>query len=274
MSNNSKKIASRERSWTKFEMEPFESPTLPGQPACPVRHLPARASQGQAGREHSGDTGGGDNTDFVSFQIGEQEKKDFIPLEQDRDSYRKRREAEDILKEAHEKVTLLEKEAYEKGFSQGEKDGLELGEKKALKVIENIENFLTEIGRLKNEIIRQYEKEILELIFAIAKKIILYQIESDGKAVREAVIKAVHLAAERSKVTLRVNPEDFDYVEKLRPEFFTKFNELKSIMVTSDPSITRGGCFLETPYGDVDARIETQLEKIHQCVEEAYNEKL
>jgi len=39
------------------------------------------------------------------------------------------------------------------------------------------------------------------------------------------------------------------------------------MIVTSDPSITRGGCFLETPYGDVDARVETQLEKIYQSLE-------
>jgi flagellar assembly protein FliH len=43
--------------------------------------------------------------------------------------------------------------------------------------------------------------------------------------------------------------------------------------VTSDPSITRGGCLLETPYGDVDARIETQFDMIHQSLESAYMER-
>jgi hypothetical protein len=37
--------------------------------------------------------------------------------------------------------------------------------------------------------------------------------------------------------------------------------------VTSDPCISRGGCLLETPYGDVDATLETRLEKIYQAVE-------
>ncbi len=247
MSDNSKEIAEEGKTWTKFEMESFESPSL------------------------SRET---DKPDFISLQVGGEKKPDFIPLEHSGDNYKKRKEAEDIVKKAQEKAALLEREAYEKGFAQGEKDGLDLGEKKALKVVENIENFFTEMSNLRKEILKQYERQILELIFSIAKKINHHQIGSDEKAIEDTVLKALHLAVEKSKIALRVNPEDFDYVETLRPEFFAKFKELKSIVVTSDPSITRGGCFLETPYGDVDARIETQLEMIYQCLEEAYNEKL
>jgi flagellar assembly protein FliH len=221
-------------------MESFESPSL------------------------SGET---DKPDFISLQAGGEKKPDFIPLEHSGDNYKKRKEAEDIVKKAQEKGALLEREAYEKGFAQGEKDGLELGEKRGLKVVENIENFFIEMSNLKKEILKQYEKEILELIFAIAKKIIHHQITSDEKAVEDTVLEALRLAVEKSEITLRVNPEDFDYVERLRPDFFAKFEELKSIMVTSDPSITRGGCFLETAYGDLDARVETQLEKIYQSLE-------
>lgn len=247
MSDNSKEIAEEGETWARFEMESFESPSL------------------------SRET---DKPDFISLQAGGETKPDFIPLEHSGDNYKKRKEAEDIVKEAQEKGALLEREAYEKGFAQGEKDGLDLGEKKALKVVENIENFFTEMSNLRKEILKQYERQILELIFSIAKKIIHHQIGSDEKAIEDTVLKALHLAVEKSKIALRVNPEDFDYVERLRPEFFAKFKELKSIVVTSDPSITRGGCFLETPYGDVDARIETELEMIYQCLEGVYNEKL
>jgi len=201
-----------------------------------------------------------DKADFVSLQTGGEEDEDFVPFDESGDNHKR-------VKKAQDKAALIEQEAYEKGFAQGEKDGLELGEKKALKVVENIENFFTEMSNLRKEIVKQDEKKIVEIIFSIANKIVHRQIGLDEKAIGETVVKALHLAAEKSEIALRVNPEDFDYVERLRPEFFAKFEELKSITVTSDPSITRGGCFLETPCGDVDARIETQLEKIYQCLE-------
>ena len=201
------------------------------------------------------------------------EAADFVPLENTTDQHKKWKEIEDILREAQEKASALEREAYEKGFAQGEKDGVELGQRKALKLVENIENVLRSMDSLRQEILANYEREIVELVFAITKKVIHRDIRSDDAAIEGTVLSALKLAAEKSKATLRVNPEDFDYVEELRPEFFTAVKELKALTVTSDPSITRGGCLLESPYGDVDARVETQLDKIHQCLEQAFAER-
>lgn len=213
-----------------------------------------------------------DEENFLLLQTEKGEKDDFIPFGNSGVLHESKREAENILKEAQEKATLLEREAYEKGFAQGEKDGFELGGKKAKKVIQNIENLLNEMSMLKKQILRLYEREVLELIFTIAKKIIHDRINSDGEVVKHTILNALYLATEKSAVTLRINPEDFDYVEKLRPAFFSEFKGLKSIAVTPDPSITRGGCFLETPYGNVDAKIETQLEKIHECLKGTFAE--
>ena len=77
------------------------------------------------------------------------------------------------------------------------------------------------------------------------------------------------MAVEKSKVTFNVNPDDYDYVEKLRPNLFRNCKEIKSIVVTSDPSVSRGGCLLETPRGNIDATIESKLEKIRQCFQES-----
>jgi flagellar assembly protein FliH len=176
----------------------------------------------------------------------------------------------DTKEKAREKASMLEREAYEKGFAQGEKDGLELGAAKALKVVENIENLLDEIGRLRTDIIKWHEKDIIELICAVAEKVVHHQVTLNGTTIRETVIRAIQLATERRSVLLRVNPEEFDYIEQLRPELFKRFNELTSIEVVPSPPVKRGGCFLETQCGDVDARVETQMEMISRCLEEAY----
>jgi len=246
LSNHSTEIAKNGQPWKKFELESFESDALPGKT---------------------------NKSEFVNLQKPDTEKADFISFEKGGDNPKKGKEAKDILQEARERVVFIEQEAYEKGFAQGEKDGLELGEKKGVKVIENIESILIELSRLKKEVPKQYEKEILDLTFAIAKKIIHREIATDESAIKDTILNALHFAVEKSKIILRVNPEDFDYVEKLRAQFFAEVKDLKSISMTSDPSITRGGCFLETPYGDIDASVETQLEEVYQSIEEAFDEK-
>jgi flagellar assembly protein FliH len=169
-----------------------------------------------------------------------------------------------------EKEAVLEREAYEKGFVQGERDGLELGRAKADKISGQIEKLLDGIAKLRTELVRHYEKDILEMICAVAHKIVCREVVIDNTAVREAVIKAVEFATEKRSVHIRVNREDFDYIEGIKPELFARFNELKEIIVSPDPGVSRGGCFLETSCGDVDARIETRMDLIRATLENAY----
>lgn len=211
-----------------------------------------------------------DNKQFEYLQSADTINSEFIPIASGSDNQQKGIAGENSVKDAQGKAAQLEQEAYEKGFAQGERDGLELGEKKAAKFVEKIESLFMESIPLKDEIIKQYEKEILDLIFAVAGKIVHHQIEFDESTVKDTILSAMKLSVQKSKIVIRVNPEDYDIVEKLRPDIFTKFNEVKSIIVSSDQSISRGGCFLETPGGDVDARVEAQLEKIRQSLEENF----
>jgi flagellar assembly protein FliH len=217
---------------------------------------------------------------FVSLKPEDLEKANFVPYEERGEKYKKTQmskdllhKAEDTLKASQDKASMIEQEAYEKGFAQGEVDGLEFGKKEAVKVVENIETLLKGCEGIKREIIKGYEKEILELIFIITEKVINYKIRSDEEIVKKTVLKALQLAPEKGDITIRVNSEDFDYIENIKQGFAAKFRELHSIKLVSDLSIERGGCLLETQYGDIDARIGTQLEKIFQSLKDVYNNK-
>jgi hypothetical protein len=136
-------------------------------------------------------------------------------------------------------------------------------------VIEHVGS-LDDMTRLKSRLVKRYEKDILETIFAIAKKVIHTHMQMEETAVRDTILEALNLTTEKRDIILKINPEDFEFVEKLRPELFSRHMNVKSIAITSDPTITRGGCLLETPSGDVDASIETQLDNLHQSLKDAY----
>lgn len=183
-------------------------------------------------------------------------------------------EADDIIEGARRKAAAIESEAYEKGFAQGEKDGFELGTKKVEKLIDHIEAVLRDMAAHKELFAAKHEKEVLDLICAIAEKVIRGAAKVDNQVVREAVFEAFRIAADRSEVTVRVNPEQVEYMKEIRPEFFGRINELKSIKIEADPSIAPGGCFMETAFGNVDSRVETQLERIAEVVERVYEEEI
>jgi flagellar assembly protein FliH len=183
-----------------------------------------------------------------------------------------REEAETILRKAEERASHREIEGYEKGFTQGEKDGFELGTKKAMKAVENMESLLRSFSQMREDIIRQHEKEILALVFSVLKKILHEQVVLDEKVIRETALQALSMATDRSAVSIRLNPEDCVSVENFRADFFSRIKELRTLKIVQDSSVKKGGCFLETPCGNVDARIDTQLECIQQSLEETFEQ--
>lgn len=242
LSKNIKKSTGKEKSWHKYEMDSFEPYELQKQER---------------------------KNDFVSLHTRVGERSNFVPLQTWRNTDSNKEETEDGLLGMQENISSIEQEAYEKSFAQGEKDGFEFGEKKVIKVIENIENLFNEMVSLKHDVLKQYEREIIDLTFAVAEKIVHHEVRSKESVIKNAIFEALELAVEKSKVVFNVNPDDYDYVEKLRPELFNQSKRIKSIVVTSDPGVTRGGCYLETPYGNIDATIESKLEKIYQCLQES-----
>jgi flagellar assembly protein FliH len=184
-----------------------------------------------------------------------------------------REKAGRIIEESKKKASLIESEAYEKGFAQGEKDGLEMGAKKVEKILDRIHSTLEDMVVHRQDFIKRYEKEILHLICTIAEKVVRGTVKVDNQIVLKTILEAFNLAADRAEVTVRVNPEEVEYVKETRPEFFDRISELKSITIESDPSITSGGCFMETAFGNVDAHLETQLEQITRAVERAFEEE-
>jgi flagellar biosynthesis/type III secretory pathway protein FliH len=64
---------------------------------------------------------------------------------------------------------------------------------------------------------------------------------------------------------IRVNPADYDTmisnIDVLREE-----TRLKDVTVEPSASVSPGGCTIETPSGEVDARIEEQIKEIGDAI--------
>lgn len=243
MSKNRAETGSESRSYKVFQMEPFDNP------------------------DHTSRCETDDRT-FEALCPDESEGTTFRHM-----TFDERDKAEGIVDAAKKRAALIEREAYEKGYAQGEKDGLEMGTKKLDKILDRVHGTLKDMVSYRQEFIKLYEKDILHLICRVAEKVLRERVKIDNTIVRKTILEAFSLAADRSEVTIRINPEDVEYLKEIRPEFFDRIEDLKSITIEADPSISPGGCFMETLFGHVDARLEGQLDKIARAVEHALEEE-
>jgi flagellar biosynthesis/type III secretory pathway protein FliH len=71
---------------------------------------------------------------------------------------------------------------------------------------------------------------------------------------------------DRSKVTIKVHPEFLPIVEQHRDRFLQHSSSLKELRIEADPRVKLGGCLIETPGGEIDARIESQFAVIEHSL--------
>jgi flagellar biosynthesis/type III secretory pathway protein FliH len=55
-------------------------------------------------------------------------------------------------------------------------------------------------------------------------------------------------------------------VEKLISSAEVSATDMNRVSMVSDTSVSRGGCRLETPHGDMDATIETRLKNVYDVL--------
>lgn len=167
-----------------------------------------------------------------------------------------------ILREVKEKASVIEKEAYEKGFEQGERDGLEMGQKRVEAILHQFKNILREMEQQREALYHLYEEEMLQLVFSLSKKIIHHEISINPEIILKTLQEAIKYLVVQKRVVIHLNPVDYQYLLTQSEKFPLALGDQGKVKLMEDPSITRGGCLLETPYGKIDATLESQFEEI------------
>ncbi|MBF0449168.1 MAG: hypothetical protein HQK75_00170 [Candidatus Magnetomorum sp.] len=178
------------------------------------------------------------------------------------------RQAEQAIEDAKIRSVDIEKQAHVKGMEEGKAEGRNTVISKASVVIDGIENVLKEITAYKDDFPKIYEREVIGLVKDIAKKVVHVHAKLDDRVILKNIYKAFEILSDRVEVKLNINPGDMDFVNENRPEFFSHVKGLQSVTIEADAEVERGGCFIETRYGDVDARIQTQMERVESSIEE------
>lgn len=173
-------------------------------------------------------------------------------------------EAANMVRIAKIKAEQIEKEAYEQGFKQGEKAGLGLGQKKVDPLIRQFAANLKELAHLKEIFWERCHQEIVQLIFALSKKIIQHEVTLNQGIVFKVIQSAISEAVNREEIRVRINSDDYEFALQSRPELLKLFDDIKTLHFEMDNTISQGGCIIETQFGEVDARLDRQLEELHR----------
>lgn len=154
------------------------------------------------------------------------------------------------------------RDAYNKGLEDGLNKGRLLTLKEIGTEIKILKGLIEGTEKLKDELYRKMENDVVEISVMIAKKIIGEIAEKDRNIVVNMAKEAIKRASDREMLRIRVAPVDYDALNKKRSELLQCIDGIKSLIFEADESVQPGGCLIETNQGEIDARIESQVKVI------------
>ena len=182
------------------------------------------------------------------------------------DAIEKLSEETKIENKVLEKLTLIQAEAYQKAFDLGLEEGL----KKALTEktndinhnLDELEKLMLKLINLKEEMAKQNESHLIQLVYEIARRIAFDHIEENPEVVISVIKNAIEIAQANEDITVLVSGTQVDFLEKMKLQTGREFEFLKKIKFQVSDQVTSGSCIIETNFGVVDARIEERVNKL------------
>lgn len=173
-------------------------------------------------------------------------------------------QAEDILAAAREKAEEIERQAYEDGFEQGQKDGRELGRRSLEEVVHRFSNLASDLEREREGLFHYREGLLLDLVLLVSSKLVARELSLHPEAVRQIIEEGFRQVASLEGLKLCVSPPDYEILRQENLESWPPGVEL-----AIDGTLTPGGFRLETALGEVDGTRETRWALVEQTIQEA-----
>jgi flagellar assembly protein FliH len=179
-----------------------------------------------------------------------------------------RKKAQELEAEIQGKVEKEEKEAFAKGHAAGREEGFQEGRREVERLVDTLQKIISGAIDKRNEIIQESETQVINLVLLIAKKVIKVISENQRNVVINNVVQALRKLKSRGDVVIRVNLADVELTSEHINDFMKMVENVKSVTVLEDSSVDRGGCIIETDFGQIDARISSQLHEIEEKIVE------
>jgi len=100
------------------------------------------------------------------------------------------------------------------------------------------------------------------------------EISTNKEVILSLIKQAFEKCSSKENVVLKVSNEDYEYVCANKDVIMGQVEGIGELDIKKDSSLKAGGCIVETPYGTIDAGMETKFKKIENAFRDViFNEK-
>ncbi len=162
-----------------------------------------------------------------------------------------RAQAEAIVEAAEQDAERIRREARDAGRGDGRAEAAAL---------------LAEAAGLRDRSLREAERETARVAIAAARRIVGEELAIAPERIVAIVGETLGRARRAGEVTVVVHPDDARTLRSMHDRVVERAGRPLRFGIREDDSLTRGGCIVQTELGELDARIEVQLEALARAL--------
>jgi flagellar biosynthesis/type III secretory pathway protein FliH len=173
--------------------------------------------------------------------------------------------ASDILERAAAEAAALREAARAEGYEAGRAEARAEIEPAAVALQQAILAVQADVVERADWL----EAHAVDLGLFLAEKVLGGALAVQPERVVETVRGTLRGIVERERITILVSPDDLDLVRDSMSEIVGSLGGIEHCEVQAERRVGRGGCVVRTSDGDVDARVETKLQRAREVIESA-----
>jgi flagellar assembly protein FliH len=177
-----------------------------------------------------------------------------------------RQKAAEIGATAHAAFEGQKKEAQEQGFRAGREEGFNTGKAEVERLVQRTQIMLERAQDKRAEILAETEQQIIDLVLLVSRKVVKVISETQRQVIISNVMQALRKVKGKGDVIIHVNMADAKLTSEHIKDFIRLAEGASSIQVQEDSSVDQGGCMIETDFGEIDARISSQLAELESKI--------
>lgn len=175
--------------------------------------------------------------------------------------------AEDFMAAARAEADDLRHQARQQGYAEGYQAGMAAAREELEPAASALAQALAEAQQLRVASADVAEARAVELAIRIAEKVVAGTIELEPERVVDVVRGALRCLVDRERVVVQVNTLDIDLVREATAQVASALGGIDSLEVQEDRRVSRGGATVRSAAGEVDATIESKLERVREALE-------
>ena len=167
--------------------------------------------------------------------------------------------------------------AYVEGLAAGRAAGLQqIREQTHATALEEARAQVASAGAALTSLRSEFEQNLRRLLasaetgliclaLAVAQRVCKLAVGASTDVARANARALLEMVQHAGDVQLCLHPDEFELLREMGPEL-TATNRAGHVHVVADPQVNRGGCLLRTHAGEIDAAIESQLQRIAEVL--------